>query len=256
MRKTLINKHNIILFLLGILIINVSWAQSEKDWWTAIKNDNVSAVQEMLLMRANTSAFNDIGNPALIQSARDQSWRVFDLLANNPETEIDQANKFDETALMYLAILGQTDRAIKLINQGASVNRLGWTPLHYAASRAQLDTAKMLITHKAIVNAPGTDGTTPLMMAAMSGNQDMVRLLMQNGADPTMINIKGETAADLANSNKHTSLAKLLDDAAKRVADNRSGVVDSPAQVVRELEAKSKQDESNTGRYFDLSRFD
>ena len=55
---------------------------------------------------------------------------------------------------MYLAIAGQTDRARALIARGAQVNRLGWTPLHYAASKGQLAMAQLLLQHKAMVNAP------------------------------------------------------------------------------------------------------
>ena len=53
---------------------------------------------------------------------------------------------------MYLAIAGQTERRA-LIARGAQVNRLGWTPLHYAASKGQLAMAQLLLQHKAMVNA-------------------------------------------------------------------------------------------------------
>ena len=46
--------------------------------------------------------------------------------------------------LLRLAIAGQTERAKKLIARGAQVNRLGWTPLHYAASKGQMEMARML----------------------------------------------------------------------------------------------------------------
>ncbi len=72
--------------------------------------------------------------------------------------------------------------AEELIAAGAQVNRLGWTPLHYAASRGRAQTARMLIAHGAIINAPGPDGTTPLMMAALSGNAEVVDLLRRNAA--------------------------------------------------------------------------
>lgn len=252
----------LLVFLSFIICIGLpisSIAQSESDWWTAIRTDNTSAIKEMLLMGANTSAVNEIGNPAIIQAAREQSWKVFDLLVNTAKVDVDQANVFDETALMYLAILGQTERAKNLIKKGASVNKLGWTPLHYAASRDQIETSKMLIDNKAIVNAPGVDGTTPLMMAAGTGKESIVNFLLENGADPTMFNDKGETAADFALKNNSTKLASKLEEAAKNISDQRAGIIESPAQIARDVDnAKSaaESEDNLTSKYFDLDRFE
>lgn len=233
------------------------------DWWSAIRRDDVSAVQGMLLRYTDPNALNALGNPALTQAARDQSWKVFDALLTAPGVRIDEPNARDETALMYLCILGQTDRARALIAAGAQVNRLGWTPLHYAASKAQVDTARMLIERGAIVNAPGPDGTTPLMMAALSGKPDIVRLLLAHGADPTMFNAAHETAADWARKRNHQSLAAGLDDAARKAQDRRSGAADAvaPAQAPQAAapapEAKAgAEDASSFSRYFDLGRFE
>lgn len=249
-----------ILFSLVLLLIFINQVFAagmapDKEWWTAIRNDSASTVQSYLLKNVDISAYNDIGNPALIQSVREQSWKVYDVLLLAPGIDVDQANRLNETALMYLSILGQTDRAAALIQAGAAVNRLGWTPLHYAASRGQIKTAQMLIDQGAIINAPGPDGTSPLMMAALSGNQTMVRLLMDHGADSTMINIDKETAADWARRGKHNSLARLLDDVAGRVHARRAGI-DEPAAVAEPEQTTADSDDNGTARYFDLSRFD
>src|SRR5690606_14658624 len=211
------------------------------------------------------NAFNALGNPALTQAVRDQSWKVFDALRAAPDVRIDEPNARDETALMYLCILGQTDRARALIAAGAQVNRLGWTPLHYAASKAQVETARMLIEHGAIINAPGPDGTTPLMMAALSGKPEMVRLLLSKGADPTMFNAAHETAADWARKRNHQSLAAALDEVAGRRARMRRGETDTPsasapaAPAAAAPAAETKEgaeDQSSFSRYFDLGRFE
>lgn len=237
------------------------------DWWSAIRRDDVSAVQGMLLRYTDPNALNALGNPALTQAARDQSWKVFDALRTAPDVRIDAPNARDETALMYLCILGQTDRARALIAAGAQVNRLGWTPLHYAASKAQVDTARMLIERGAIVNAPGPDGTTPLMMAALSGKPDIVRLLLSHGADPTMFNAAHETAADWARKRNHQSLAAGLDDAAARKAQGRQGgPANAPAAAAPARAPQTDapvpaakpgaEDGSSFSRYFDLGRFE
>lgn len=236
------------------------------DWWSAIRRDDVSAVQGMLLRHTDPNALNALGNPALTQAARDQSWKVFDALRTAPDVLIDAPNARDETALMYLCILGQTDRARALISAGAQVNRLGWTPLHYAASKAQVDTARMLIGQGAIVNAPGPDGTTPLMMAALSGKPDIVRLLLAHGADPTMFNAAHETAADWARKSNHASLAAGLDQVAAQRAQGRQGggagaasagaAPAQPPSAAASASGRSAEDASSFSRYFDLGRFE
>jgi ankyrin repeat protein len=75
--------------------------------------------------------------------------------------------------------------------QGKAVNALGHTPLHYAAFKGDLATARRLVQQKADVNAPivtvkpfTTDvGQTPLHLAAADGNVEMVRLLLDHGAN-------------------------------------------------------------------------
>src|SRR3546814_11395976 len=66
-------------------------------------------------------------------------WDVYDLLAANKKTALNAININRETPLMYLAVVGETKRAQDLIRRGAMVNRLGWTPLQYAASKGHLD---------------------------------------------------------------------------------------------------------------------
>jgi ankyrin repeat protein len=184
-------------------------AATPADAGIIVANDRADDVRALLAQGWNPNT-RIKGQPAIMQAMRDNAWHVYDLLAADPRTDVNAANDQGETPLMYLAILGQTQRARTLIARGAQVNRLGWTPLHYAASKGQMDMAKLLLADKAIVNAPGTDGTTPLMMAGYSGSRDMVELLLKAGADATMRNTQGLDAAAWAASAQHADLAQLL----------------------------------------------
>ncbi|HUH39290.1 MAG TPA: ankyrin repeat domain-containing protein [Castellaniella sp.] len=234
-------------------------AQPTSEWWSAIRRDDLSTVQGLLLRGVDPQALNSIGNPALTQAIREQSWRVYDVLRIAPGVNVDQANRLDETPLMYLCILGETQRAVQLIAAGAQINRLGWTPLHYAASKARVDTARMLIKGGAIVNAPGPDGTTPLMMAALSGKTDMVRLLLDHGADATMFNAERETAADWALRGNNTILAEKLRVLSQDVARKRQDAADgktTPQTAAAPKPEAQAPDTSSFSRYFDLDRFE
>src|SRR5699024_9969937 len=60
------------------------------------------------------------------------------------------------------------------------------------------------------VNAPGPEGATPLMMAAWANSQDMAQLLLDAGADPTLITDSGDDVIDWAELKGNTKLAKAL----------------------------------------------
>ncbi|MGE4438359.1 MAG: ankyrin repeat domain-containing protein [Achromobacter sp.] len=185
-------------------------AANPVDWWVYVANDYTGEINELLAQGADPNVRYRNGQPALMRAVVDGAWKVFDVLAANPRTDVNAENPAGETPLMYLAIAGQVDRARSLMARGAQVNRLGWTPLHYAASKGQLAMARLLLDNKAMVNAPAPHGETPLMMAALSGNRAMVELLLKAGADPTTRDTKGQDASDWATTGKSTKLAAEL----------------------------------------------
>jgi len=202
-------------------------AASQGNWWVYVHNDNAPEIRELLAGGADPNVRYKNGQPALMRAVVDGAWQVFDVLAADPHIDLEAVNPANETALMYLAVAGQTERARALIARGAQVNRLGWTPLHYAASKGHVDTARLLLAHKAMVNAPSPEGTTPLMMAALSGSREMVQLLLDAGADVTTRNLKGQNAADWAYQGKAgklgAELATLIAKAEQRRDAQRGG---------------------------------
>lgn len=262
---------------LGATLVAALWTSAyvhaavPADWWVSVTNDRPQYIQQSLAKGVDPNAKTPDGQPAVMQAIRDGSWKVYDVLVAHPKFDPNVENKFGETPLMYLAVLGEAQRGQALIKKGAQVNRLGWTPLQYAASKGQLEMAKMLLANQAIVNAPGPEGTTALMMAALSGNQQMVQLLLDAGADVTMQTTQKETAAAWARKRDYESLARKLDDLDQKVLAQRKQMRSIPGQAVPEpamvlppedpaqdtQKSNSAAASSNgTSRYFDLKRFD
>jgi ankyrin repeat protein len=72
------------------------------------------------------------------------------------------------------------------------------TPLQHAAFKSHANICSLLLAHGADVNDHEHDqGYTALMFAALSGNSDVVRILLEAGAKPHQINRIGRTAAQL-----------------------------------------------------------
>lgn len=109
--------------------------------------------------------------------------------------------------LLVLAILGVAAVLVGgLLVTMARSRDLFMPPLHGAVWREDMPVVvRLLAADPAAVHArAGTtasgrfNGATPLMVAAATGNQALVDLLLAHGADPTDIDALGHTAADHA----------------------------------------------------------
>ena len=107
-----------------------------------------------------------------------------------------------DVALLSALQALQWDEANRLLDQGASVNAItstsASTPLMLAASGGNEDMVRRLIAAGADVNASNAKGMTALMMAANSGHYAVASVLLENHADPDKISAKGETALMIA----------------------------------------------------------
>ena len=111
---------------------------------------------------------------------------------------------------MLAALHGLLPECQRLIALGADVNKPGWAPLHYAATRGQVAVMTLLLDEHAYIDAASPNGTTPLMMAAHYGTPSAVKLLLEAGADPMLKNQLGLTAMDFAHRANRLDSAAIL----------------------------------------------
>jgi len=201
----------IVIALFGCTLLTTAEAANRSDFWFYISNDKYEDIQELLRAGVNPNSVNNKQQPALMQAVRDQSWKSFDVLLANPKTDVNLENQFGETALMYVALLGDTARAQKLIARGAKVNKEGWTPLHYASTKGQAAMVKLLLANGALPNDISPEGNTALIMAVQTDSLETVQLLINAGADPSASNLKAQDSIDMARLKGKDALARALE---------------------------------------------
>ncbi len=186
--------------ILCISTIGIAQTADQVDDFTkAAKFDDVSEVQSLIKAGLSPNTLDLKGNPMLIVAIRDKSPKVTDLLLSNPSTNVNLANKSGENPLMMAAFDGDLSTVKMLVlDKKALVNKTGWAPIHYAATNGHLPIVQFLMAHGAQVNALSPSETTPLMMAIGSGNDQLIKYLLDNGADLSMRNHEGYTAIDVA----------------------------------------------------------
>ena len=176
----------------------LSWGGSWDDFFNAIRLDNPNTLQALLQRGFDPNTVDQQGTPALMRALQEQSYRAAEVLADHPQIRAEVRSPRDESPLMLAALRGQDALVVKLVSKGAAVNKSGWTPLHYAATGGHVRIAAFLIGAHADVNAESPNGTTPLMMAAMYSSSDMVKLLLESGAEAYPRNDLDLSAEDFA----------------------------------------------------------
>ena len=84
------------------------------------------------------------------------------------------------------------------------------TALHAAASRGDQEIVRILLEAGADPNARQEGGFVPLHSAAQNGNLPVAELLLRHGAKADARNDKGITPAEVAEEAKHGELAARL----------------------------------------------
>ena len=208
--RNYIKKSIYLIVFIGFSSVN---AGSFEDFFSAIQRDDPQSLSALLRRGFDPNTLDAKGQSGLFLALRDPSTKVVQVLLKTPKIKVETRTPQDESPLMMAAMRGELKLAAALIDKDADVNKTGWTPLHYAASSTQgdqLGVAKLLLENAAYIDAASPNGSTPLMMAAMYGNTSTLKLLLDEGADPTLKNQLGLTAVDFAQRADRKEMVELI----------------------------------------------
>jgi ankyrin repeat protein len=199
-------------------------AGAYEDFFAAILRNDDKPITALLRRGFDPNTRDAKGQVGLTLALQNDAPKAFAALLAARSIKVEARNAQDESPLMMAAIKGNLDAVKALIARDADVNKTGWTPLHYAASAgspAHTQIIALLLENHAYIDAASPNGTTPLMMAAHYGSTESVKLLLDEGADPTLKNQLGLAATDFALRANRTEAAALIAESIRRRQPNR-----------------------------------
>lgn len=209
------------------------------DFVQSAEKGDLKAVQLFLEAGIDGNSQDATGSTALMATAKKGRIDVVNKLLEQ-KLNLNLQDKQGETALMLAAANNQADIVKLLLKKNADPNiqdQSGWSALmravyqcniacvealvgqsHQEVNRALLvasltghkDIVKVLLDNGAEVDTRADDGRTPLMLAAAKGDSDLAAALLAAGADPTLVDKSGATGAALAAAKGYNDLANRL----------------------------------------------
>jgi len=165
----------------------------------AAEKGHADVVATLVKYGANIAAWDGLsGNTALHKASEYGHLGVVKILVES-DASLDTANKSaDAATALYLAVTeGHLEVAEYLLSKGANSNVGNVTsPLFIAAYTGNIQMVTLLLQHRAdVMFTHAVDGSTPLMSAVLSKSLDCVQLLLANGADKSSVAKDGLTTA-------------------------------------------------------------
>lgn len=169
----------------ALLFCFCAHANSYDDAVSATLTDKADELAPLLEagLDPNTVTPGGTGESLLLLAIKNHSQNVIRLLLKQPKLNINLGNSLGETPLMIAVYTFNNALAKKLIANGAKINNpKNWSALHYAALNGNKEMIRVLLDHGADVNARTLRGFTPLYMAAREADAETVRMLINAGA--------------------------------------------------------------------------
>lgn len=180
-------------------------------FFRAAQLDNASAMRTLLKNGIDPNLTeHQRGDTGLILALREDANKVFALLLEQPTLKLEATSGNGDTALMMASYKRNLPAVTALLKKGAQVNRPGWSALHYAAASGDEAIVRLLLRHRADIDAASPTRVTPLMIAAREGQEGAAALLLKNGANAGLTSADGMSALQFAQTADKPVIARAI----------------------------------------------
>jgi len=172
----------------------------------ACERGKTGLVKQLLDRKADPNVTGADGTTALILAAQNDQPDIVKILLQN-RADPDKEDNNGWTALSTAAYHGSA-RCVQILADRSKTDLT--RGLLFATLSEHKDVVKILLDYGAEVDSRSGDGRTPLILAASKGNKDIVNMLLLAGADPSLTDQSGATAESTAVAKGFREIADLL----------------------------------------------
>ncbi|CAG00786.1 unnamed protein product, partial [Tetraodon nigroviridis] len=222
--KALRSKEVVRVCMLHTHTVQLEWfrVSSAKTAQPSRVSDYLMAFSEVspVLLEHVVNVTDGNGNTALHYSVSHSNFGVVELLLDTGVCSVDKPNKAGYTAIMLAALstvkeeeedMGVVKKLFCQGNVNAKASQAGQTALMLAVSHGRQEMVRALLECGADVNVQDDEGSTALMCACEHGRAEIVQLLLeQPGCDISIVDNDGSNALSIALEASHNDTAVLL----------------------------------------------
>ena len=176
----------------------------------------------------------------LISAAKDDSANL-DILKCVSDVNVEAANNHGNTLLILAAAFGNHKAVDYLINRNPPAyifarSNHGLTAFIRAAKDGNLDIVQTLYNKdQRVIDDENDEGRTALFWAAAKGHTQVVKFLIQKGADTNKQDNHRNTAVAYASQNNHHEVVDILNNlnTAPIVTQKPTGIITSPIPITK-----------------------
>ena len=191
---------------------------------TAAENGDLITVKNLLDQGADINQTDESGRTPIMAATYAHETKMVEYLLSNG-ADINKRDHMKNNPFLYAGAEGYNDILELLIEAEPDtklVNRYGGTALIPAAERGHVGTVQLLLEKTDVdVNHVNKLGWTALLEAIVLSDgginhQEIIRLLIENGADVNLPDGDGKTPLELAREKGFSEIEQILIDAGAR----------------------------------------
>lgn len=195
------SKRNILFFTFALLFLISCTSKKDENISKSLDLESSTETTKQNFDKYYSAALN--GNIETIKTSITEELNI-----------INKHNAEGQSLLMLASFNGHTQLCEYLIKNGAHIegrDNSGRTPLMYASTGPFSSTVELLLKSGANSNSVDhVEKWTALMNAAAEGQLEVVKILMQYGANKSLKDIDGDTAESFALQKKHFKVLSFL----------------------------------------------